>query len=219
MQNSFKVVLLGSAAVGKSSIMKRLKDDLFNTCEESTIGAAFYTKCYSKRELALPSNSSGNVVLEIWDTAGQERYSQLAPMYYRGADSVISVYDVSNKPTFYKALEWIKKTHNLGTYSVLVGNKIDIEDSKREVSTKMGKKGTMESLGLAHLFVETSAKSGENVEDLFKKIAVYLVQMQAEQAPQNNSRLSSGIRLDHRRETDENLCCQTQTFNFSSNLF
>ena len=218
MQNSFKVVLLGSAAVGKSSIMKRLKDDLFNNCEESTIGAAFYTKCYSKRELALPSNalSSGNVVLEIWDTAGQERYSQLAPMYYRGADSVISVYDVSNKPTFYKALEWIKKTHNLGTYSVLVGNKIDIEDSKREVSTKMGKKGTMESLGLANLFVETSAKSGENVEDLFKKIAVYLVQMQAEHGPHNNS---SGIRLDHRRDTDENLCCQTQTFNFSSKLF
>jgi small GTP-binding protein len=169
MQKSFKVVLLGSAAVGKSSLVKRLKEDIFDNHEESTIGAAFYTKTYLKKNLALPSD----VTLDIWDTAGQERYSQLAPMYYRGSDAVISVYDVTCKKSFYKALTWIKETDSQQAYSVLVGNKIDIQD--REVSTEMGKKGTVESLGLADLFVETSAKSGENVEDLFKNIATYLV--------------------------------------------
>lgn len=179
MQKSFKVVLLGSAAVGKSSLVKRLKEDIFDNHEESTIGAAFYTKTYLKKNLALPSDFSngstvgGSVTLDIWDTAGQERYSQLAPMYYRGSDAVISVYDVTCKRSFYKALNWIKETDSQQAYSVLVGNKIDIQD--REVSTEMGKKGTVESLGMADLFVETSAKSGENVEDLFKNIATYLV--------------------------------------------
>ena len=70
MERSFKVVLLGCTAVGKSSIMKRLTEDIFDLCEESTIGAAFYTKRYP-----------GNVSLQLWDTAGQERYASLAPMY------------------------------------------------------------------------------------------------------------------------------------------
>jgi Ras-related protein Rab-5C len=176
MQKSFKVVLLGSAAVGKSSLVKRLKDDDFYDCEESTIGAAFYSKFYVRNELATSPSNPLDVSLEIWDTAGQERYSQLAPMYYRGADAVISVYDVSRKVTFFKALEWIKKTHSMGSLSVLVGNKIDVDE--REVSTKMGKKATTPDrrLGLADLFIETSAKTGEHVKDLFKKIAVYLVQ-------------------------------------------
>lgn len=210
MQKSFKVVLLGSAAVGKSSLVKRLKEDIFDNQEESTIGAAFYTKTYLMKNLPTSEHDAGCVTLEIWDTAGQERYSGLAPMYYRGADALISVYDVTCKTSFYKALNWIKETDSQHAYSVLVGNKIDKDE--REVSTEVGKKGTVESLGMADLFVETSAKSGENVEYLFKKIATYLVE-------KNNGNVNERLRLEPTPtfENGATRCCQTS--NFSSSWF
>ena len=169
-ERSFKVVLLGSTAVGKSSIMKRVTDDTFNPFEESTIGAAFYSKSYP-----------GNVTLQIWDTAGQDRYANLAPMYYRGANAVVSVYDVTNEKSYHRALEWVKETSgHVGhdgrsqVFSVLVGNKTDCDANDREVSTELGKKGTADQLGIAHRFVETSAKTGENVHGVFEEIAKYL---------------------------------------------
>ena len=148
MERSFKVVLLGSTAVGKSSIMKRLTDDIFDSCEESTIGAAFYTKRYP-----------GNVKLQLWDTAGQERYASLAPMYYRNADAIVAVYDVTDKESYFKALSWLKETHGMAvdnTLLVLAGNKIDYPKEDREVSTELGMKGTNNELGLADIFMETA---------------------------------------------------------------
>jgi small GTP-binding protein len=183
-ERSFKVVLLGSTAVGKSSIMKRVVDDTFNTHEESTIGAAFYTKRYP-----------GDVTLQIWDTAGQERYAGLAPMYYRGADAIVSVYDVTSKETYLRALNWIKETcgsidleGRTRVFSVLVGNKIDCDDSEREVTKEMGERGTSEGLGTAHLFMETSAKSGENVHIVFKKIAQHLLEQARELSESSDQR-------------------------------
>ena len=168
---SFKVVILGSTAVGKSSIMKRITDDDFNPFEESTIGAAFYSKTYPEC----------NATLQIWDTAGQERYANLAPMYYRGANAIVSVYDVTNKNSYHRALEWVKDTSGhichdgrSQVFSVLVGNKIDCDDADREVSTALGRKGTADELGIAHVFAETSAKTGENVHGVFENIAKHL---------------------------------------------
>jgi Ras-related protein Rab-5C len=165
MERSFKVVILGCSAVGKSSIMKRLTDDLFNESEESTIGAAFYAKKYPD-----------NVSLQIWDTAGQERYANLAPMYYRNSDAIVAVYDVTNKPSYFEALKWLKKTSSIpmNALHVLVGNKIDYSDEEREVTTALGRKGTKEQLGIADIFMETSAKSGVNVHLLFSEIAKQL---------------------------------------------
>jgi GTPase SAR1 family protein len=129
-------------------------------------------------------------------------------MYYRGADALISVYDVTCKTSFYKALNWIKETDSQQSYSVLVGNKIDKDE--REVSTEVGKKGTVESLGMADLFVETSAKSGENVEYLFEKIATYLVE-------KNNGNANETLRLELTPtfEGGDTGCCQTSNFSSS----
>ena len=172
MERSFKVVLLGCTAVGKSSIMKRLTEDIFDLCEESTIGAAFYTKRYP-----------GNVSLQLWDTAGQERYASLAPMYYRNADAIVAVYDVTDKGSYFKALSWLKETSGMTSFSptenamlVLVGNKIDYPVEDHEVSTELGRKGTKNELGLADIFMETSAKTGENVHVLFSEIAKKLAE-------------------------------------------
>merc|ERR1719515_442416 len=88
----FKLVLLGEAAVGKSSLVLRFVKGHFQDYQESTIGAAFLTQTVCFEDIT--------VKFEIWDTAGQERYHSLAPMYYRGAQAAIVVYDITNPDTF-----------------------------------------------------------------------------------------------------------------------
>lgn len=84
----FKVVLLGESAVGKSSLVLRFVKREFHEFQESTIGAAFLTQ-------TVQINDDTTVKFEIWDTAGQERYHSLAPMYYRGAQAALVVYDIT----------------------------------------------------------------------------------------------------------------------------
>ncbi len=85
----FKLVLLGESAVGKSSLVLRFVKGQFHEFQESTIGAAFLTQTLVVDDVT--------VKFEIWDTAGQERYHSLAPMYYRGAQAAIVVYDITNQ--------------------------------------------------------------------------------------------------------------------------
>ncbi|TNN35043.1 Ras-related protein Rab-5A [Liparis tanakae] len=85
----FKLVLLGESAVGKSSLVLRFVKGQFHEFQESTIGAAFLTQTVCLDDTT--------VKFEIWDTAGQERYHSLAPMYYRGAQAAIVVYDITNE--------------------------------------------------------------------------------------------------------------------------
>lgn len=84
----YKLVLLGDSAVGKSSLVLRFVRNSFSEHQESTIGAAFLTQTLQV--------AGDGVKLEIWDTAGQERYHSLAPMYYRGAQAAVIVYDISS---------------------------------------------------------------------------------------------------------------------------
>lgn len=179
---SVKLVLLGEAAVGKSSLVLRFVSDDFQENKEPTIGAAFLTqKC------SLPDHT---VKFEIWDTAGQERFASLAPMYYRNAQSALVVYDVTKPQSFVKARHWVnelKAQASPGIVIALVGNKCDLaEDGEnsggdsnsnngevdgavaRKVATEDGQKLAQDE-GL--LFFETSAKTGHNVRQVFLAIA------------------------------------------------
>ncbi|KAJ1822941.1 GTP-binding protein of the rab/ypt [Coemansia sp. RSA 2599] len=160
---TFKVVLLGESAVGKSSLVTRFARNQFDQYKESTIGAAFVTK-----EVTLDANNIGN--LHIWDTAGQERYKSLAPMYYRNAAAAIVVYDITQTESFGKAKSWVQELKRQADSSIVIalaGNKTDLS-GRRTVSREEGS-AYAESLGL--LFFETSAQSGENVEELFVGLA------------------------------------------------
>merc|ERR1711982_120126 len=97
----FKLVLLGESAVGKSSLVLRFVKGQFLDFQESTIGAAFLTQTVCLNDTT--------VKFEIWDTAGQERYHSLAPMYYRGAQAAIVVYDITSMDSFERAKSWIKE--------------------------------------------------------------------------------------------------------------
>jgi len=180
--SSVKLVLLGEAAVGKSSLVLRFVNNDFQENKEPTIGAAFLTqKCN------LPTRT---IKFEIWDTAGQERFASLAPMYYRNAQAALVVYDLTKPASLIKAKHWVaelQRQASPGIVIALVGNKLDLtnmgdsgdheeedavdeEDNgdARKVSTEEAKSYAEEE-GL--LFFETSAKLGTNVTEVFQAIA------------------------------------------------
>ncbi|KAK8866130.1 hypothetical protein IAR55_001281 [Kwoniella newhampshirensis] len=116
-----KLVLLGEAAVGKSSLVLRFCQGDFNENTSPTIGAAFLTqKCRLESRI---------VKFEIWDTAGQERFHSLAPMYYRNAQAAVVVYDITKASSLEKAKAWVKELQrqaNANIVIALVGNKVDL---------------------------------------------------------------------------------------------
>lgn len=188
--SSVKLVLLGEAAVGKSSLVLRFVNNDFQENKEPTIGAAFLTQ-----KSHLPHRT---IKFEIWDTAGQERFASLAPMYYRNAQSALVVYDLTKPTSLVKAKHWVaelQRQASPGIVIALVGNKLDLtnEDATvsreansgegadavggevaeeggdaRKISTKEGREYAEEE-GL--LFFETSAKTGVSVQEVFTAIA------------------------------------------------
>ncbi|KAK1139591.1 Vacuolar protein sorting-associated protein 21 [Aspergillus melleus] len=127
--SSVKLVLLGEAAVGKSSLVLRFVNNDFQENKEPTIGAAFLTqKC------SLPTRT---IKFEIWDTAGQERFASLAPMYYRNAQAALVVYDVTKPSSLTKAKHWVaelQRQASPGIVIALVGNKLDLTNDGNEAA-------------------------------------------------------------------------------------
>eukprot|EP01103_Thecamoeba_quadrilineata_P006677 TRINITY_DN16404_c0_g1_i1.p1 TRINITY_DN16404_c0_g1~~TRINITY_DN16404_c0_g1_i1.p1 ORF type:complete len:206 (-),score=24.60 TRINITY_DN16404_c0_g1_i1:177-794(-) len=158
----FKLVLLGESAVGKSSLVLRFVKGNFQDYQESTIGAAFLTQTVCLNDVT--------VKFEIWDTAGQERYHSLAPMYYRGAQAAIVVYDITVADSFDRAKVWVKELQRQGSPKMVIaiaGNKVDL-DSRRKVPAEEGQSYADE---VGAIFMETSAKAPINVNELFVSIA------------------------------------------------
>ncbi|CCE64779.1 hypothetical protein TPHA_0I02780 [Tetrapisispora phaffii CBS 4417] len=205
----FKLVLLGDSSVGKSSIVYRFVKDSFDEFRESTIGAAFLSQTITLEE------NNQVIKFEIWDTAGQERYKSLAPMYYRNANAALVVYDVTAPDSLMKAKSWIeelkKKVGNEELVICLVGNKVDIceeDDTKRKIEFEEAKDwANDENL----LFYEVSAKTGYNVKEVFQKIGEQLYEYkkaeQANKGTQDNSNITSNIRLQEPQASNPTSCC------------
>uniref|UniRef100_A0A8B9FHH9 small monomeric GTPase n=1 Tax=Amazona collaria TaxID=241587 RepID=A0A8B9FHH9_9PSIT len=131
---TLKILIIGESGVGKSSLLLRFTDDTFDPELAATIGVDFKVKTISV--------DGNKAKLAIWDTAGQERFRTLTPSYYRGAQGVILVYDVTRRDTFVKLDNWLNELETYCTRNdivkMLVGNKIDKEN--REVDRNEGLK-------------------------------------------------------------------------------
>ncbi|XP_012444620.1 ras-related protein RHN1 [Gossypium raimondii] len=189
-----KLVLLGDVGTGKTSLVLRFVKGQFSDFQESTIGAAFFTQVLSLNE--------ATVKFDIWDTAGQERYHSLAPMYYRGAAAAIVAYDITNSESFERAKKWVQELQRRGNPNLimfLVANKVDLEE-KRAVGNEEGEVYAKEN-GLT--FMETSAKTAQNVSELFYEIAKRL----AKAAPSR----TGGMKLHSRRQESGRrlFCCSS----------
>ncbi|KAK8385588.1 hypothetical protein O3P69_016393 [Scylla paramamosain] len=164
---TLKILIIGESGVGKSSLLLRFTDDTFDIEQSATIGVDFKVKTITV---------DGNTVkLAIWDTAGQERFRTLTPSYYRGAQGVILVYDVTKRNTFAKLDMWLNELETYSTRTdivkMLVGNKIDKE--KVEVSREDGLKFARRH---AMLFIEASAKTRDGVQCAFEELVQKIVQ-------------------------------------------
>ncbi|MFX0169082.1 MAG: Rab family GTPase [Candidatus Hodarchaeota archaeon] len=154
-----KAVVVGDAAVGKTSLLVRYVKGVFNPTYVLTIGVAFNIKDIVVGENVLR--------MQIWDTGGQERFGPIRQLYYRGTKGVLMVYDLSNARSFERMEYWLKEVkRGCGKVpKVLVGNKADLP---AKVPVKEARKFAEEN---SMYFVETSAKEDQNVDLAFNELA------------------------------------------------
>ena len=161
-ENVYKLLLLGDSTVGKTCFLIKYTDQSFQDIHMATIGLDYRIKT-----MKLKNNKE--VKIQIWDTAGQDRFRSITKNYYKGSHGIILIYDITNRRTFENVQKWISQIREETSQNVviyLIGNKIDMKE-ERKVSTEEGKK-LADELGLP--FMETSAKEGININEVFDDI-------------------------------------------------
>ncbi len=165
MEKVYKIVMLGDEAVGKTSIIVQHVEKRFEESYKMTIGTDISAK--------LMEIGGQNIYLLIWDIGGQKKYKILRDSYLRGAFGAIIVYDVTNKNTYNHIIDWydeaIQYCGKIPT--ILVGNKIDLTNKviSKEDGIKMAKEINAE-------FYETSAKTGESVNNVFATLVDKIIE-------------------------------------------
>lgn len=157
------MIIVGASGSGKTSLLHALTSGKFLDNQMHTIGVEFAAK-------VLPVGSGDAIKIQIWDTAGQERFRSITRSYYRGAAAALLVFDTSRRASFSQITSWLSDCRNLTgphTVIVLVGSKVDLTE-QREVSFEEASRFAQEN-NLS--YVETSAKTGQNVQEAFVRAA------------------------------------------------
>ena len=162
MERLFRVIIVGDTGVGKSCLLLRFSEDRFNENHDVTIGVEFGTRTLRIDDQAIK--------LQIWDTAGQESYRSITRSFYRRADGVLLVYDVTARHTFENCKHWmneIKQNTNSDVVIYLIGNQADLVNSGQVAEVNTSDAEAFVSRNNLSGFMETSAKSGINVDKAF----------------------------------------------------
>lgn len=188
-----RVVIIGDSTVGKTSIFNKLAFDSFNINERATVGSNYHVYVQQIQDI--------KVDLQIWDTAGQERFRSLGAIYFREADAAIAVYDITKRLTFENLEMWINDFINVAgdmKTIVIVANKCDLEEDS-EVSFQEA-----ESWAQAknYMIRQTSAKTGEGIDELFSDLAHTILQNQMSKPITYNS-----PRKSIEENNQNNSCC------------
>ena len=195
---SCSILLLGDLAVGKTSLIARYTNGVFNETYISTVGI----ENLLKQEII----NNENVLVKIWDTAGQERFRAITPSILRNAEGVIIVFDVTSKDSFENIKEWINTLKiNIGDNTnsipvIIVGNKID-KENEREIEKNDALKFAEDN---KYKYFETSAKTGEGVDDTFRDMAKQILIYQSQFKEERET-----IKINKDKKDDKNKkgCC------------
>lgn len=161
-QANYKIVVVGSSGVGKTSIVQRLVDGVYSEEKQSTVGVEFKTFTVT--------TDSETAKFSIWDTAGQERFRSVSKAYFRGAAGGILAFSIDNQQSFQELDGWLSDLQSLATPNaviLLVGNKADCNEDRQ--ITAQEAEDYAQRHGLEYL--ETSAKEGTNVNEAFVRLA------------------------------------------------
>lgn len=181
-----KIVLCGEGFVGKSTIRERYLGISFRPNYLQTIGADYATKNQ------VYTNDGQSLRLQIWDLAGQQKFSNIREAFYKGTDGVILVFDVSNPSTADKLVDWIneiRKSVQEPVPIILVGNKIDLRSDIECLSTEKGKELAQllsQTFNNPFQFIESSAKTGENIENIFESVAKEVIRFNSNDSINEN---------------------------------
>ena len=161
-----KIIVLGASSSGKSSIIRRYYNDVFDPAQKTTLGFDFVKK---------KIQTNGKLIeLQIWDTAGQDQFSALTRMYYQDTHGVILTYDITSSKSFERVKFWLNDIETNGNKTeqkILIGNKQDLEE-ERQVSMIDAKIFAEEN---KLKWLECSAKSGKGINDIFEILANQII--------------------------------------------
>ena len=174
---TLKILTIGESAVGKTCILLRFTDNKFLKTHLTTIGIDYKSKTIKVKDFS--------VKLKIWDTAGQERFRNITQQYYKGADGILLVYDVTERNSFEKVREWMRNIQQNTSRDkigiILVGNKCDLEE--RQVTTEEGESLAKE---FGVLFFETSAYKDININECFESLVGEIISKKEVDSTGNN---------------------------------
>ena len=193
---TFKILTIGESGVGKTCILRRFVENKFLKNHLATIGIDFKTK-------TLNINNQ-EIKLKIWDTAGQERFRNITTQYYKGADGIVLIYDVTDDASYEKIRDWMEqilsntKREDIGL--VLLGNKCDMEP--RAVTEEQGNKMAEE---LKVSYFETSALTGQGINEAFNELTRDIMKRKGvDNGGNDNLDLKNDI---SKKKKDGNGCC------------
>ncbi|KAH7649656.1 hypothetical protein FG379_000916 [Cryptosporidium bovis] len=180
----FKFIVIGDAGSGKSCLLHQFIENKFKKGSSHTIGVEFGSK--------IITTGGKKIKLQIWDTAGQERYRSVTRSYYRGAAGALIVYDITNRESYNHLVNWLADARTLARVDISiigVGNKLDLKD-KRQVTFLEASRCAQEN---DILFLETSALTGEGVEEVFVKVTRLILSKIEDGTIDPSTMTSSGI--------------------------
>lgn len=197
-----KVVLLGNSGVGKTSIINRFVFDKFNETTPASLSGALFSQT-----IIVPQNNI-EVKFCLWDTAGQERYHSLAPRYYKDANIVLIIYDVTSTTSFEGAKNWLEEVKNKSRADatiMLMGNKADCV-FEEEVDLETVQKFA-EINFIKHVIV--SAKDDTGISDVFQELAYEfskIIKKNAEERA-NGKTMNTSVRIKSGVSKPKKRCC------------
>ena len=198
---SLKILLVGETSVGKTSLFLRYIDDHFPDKHMASVGVEYRIKIYEFRGF--------KIKLQIWDTAGQERFHAITNNYFRNADGILFVYDITEEKSFEYIKKWIKESEEIENNfeKLLLGNKCDlrhkIKVSEEEVN-EFCDENNIE-------WFEVSAKENINLKEAFHKIIELILQDKTDEEIKELYSVrfhnSSSLSIQRKKKKKEKVCC------------